>query len=335
VDVEVIGNEDLELALVQLAKWLEEIGYSFVTVTPATHERVLARSNEPAHSLSDVFGWSRPFSRSLLLPHITALLESAELLDHCDGLLRSRIRVSSLGGSLYVHSSYPTRAADAVFFGPDTYRFAALIKRTLHARAAIGHIVDIGCGAGAGGITAVKALDGSQRRHVTLADINPMALLYARVNARLANVCNITTALSDVFENVSGRADLIVANPPYLVDAARRAYRHGGGNLGSELSVRIVREALARLTPGGTLILYTGAPVVAGVDKFREAIASVISDNVIDVSYEEIDPDVFGEELENVAYSGVDRIAAVALVARMPLTESEQSVDAATSAMLE
>ena len=96
-----------------------------------------------------------------------------------------------------------------------------------------------------------------------------------------------------------------------------------------------MREALARLTPGGTLILYTGAPVVAGVDKFREAIASVISDNVIDVSYEEIDPDVFGEELENVAYSGVDRIAAVALVARMPLTESEQSVDAVTSAMLE
>ena len=34
--------------------------------------------------------------------------------------------------------------------------------------------------------------------------------------------------------------------------------------------------------------------------------------------YEEIDPDVFGEELETAAYSTVDRIAAVVLTARKP-----------------
>lgn len=32
--------------------------------------------------------------------------------------------------------------------------------------------------------------------------------------------------------------------------------------------------------------------------------------------YEEIDPDVFGEELDTPAYAGIDRIAAVLLVAR-------------------
>ena len=48
-----------------------------------------------------------------------------------DGLMRSKVRFSSLGGSLYVHSAFPTSAAEAVFFGPDTYRFAALIARTL------------------------------------------------------------------------------------------------------------------------------------------------------------------------------------------------------------
>jgi hypothetical protein len=35
-------------------------------------------------------------------------------------------------------------------------------------------------------------------------------------------------------------------------------------------------------------------------------------------SYEEIDPDVFGEELETATYSTVDRIAAVVLTARKP-----------------
>ena len=36
------------------------------------------------------------------------------------------------------------------------------------------------------------------------------------------------------------------------------------------------------------------------------------------VHYEEIDPDVFGEELENPAYAEVERIAAVVLTLTMP-----------------
>ena len=331
------NDEALVRALIEVGTWLQDIGYSFITVTPATHQRVLARSDRPAQFVTDVFGWSRPFMRALLPAHIVAVMESAGLVENTDGLLRSKIRFSSLGGLLYVHSAYPTHAADAVFFGPDTYRFAALVTRTVkqHAGAAIGNVIDIGCGAGAGGITALQAIDRGETVQLTMADINPTALLYARVNARLAKVANASTALSNLFENVSSPADLIIANPPYLVDAARRAYRHGGGELGYELSVRIVREALPRLAPGGILILYTGAPIVGGVDKFREAIAPVITDEQIDVSYDEIDPDVFGEELENIAYRGVDRIAAVSLIARVRMSENVQAVVTAPSAMLQ
>jgi len=65
--------------------------------------------------------------------------------------LRSKVRFSRLGDSLYMHSAYPTASSDAVFFGPDTYRFTALIKRTLAAagRARAGCVVDVGCGAAA------------------------------------------------------------------------------------------------------------------------------------------------------------------------------------------
>jgi release factor glutamine methyltransferase len=48
-------------ALQSLAGWLCEEGYRFITVTPATHARVLARDVRPARDLRDVFGWSRPF----------------------------------------------------------------------------------------------------------------------------------------------------------------------------------------------------------------------------------------------------------------------------------
>ena len=114
------------------------------------------------------------------------------------------------------------------------------------------------------------------------------------------------------------KLDLIVANPPFLNDPLQRAYRHGGGELGSALSIRIAEAAKDRLTPGGSLILYTGSPIVNGTDYFLRAIERSFAGCDLVWSYEEVDPDVFGEELETEAYSSVDRIAAVVLTARKP-----------------
>jgi hypothetical protein len=72
--------------------------------------------------------------------------------------------------------------------------------------------------------------------------------------------------------------------------------------LGSELSIRIANAASERLVCGGLLILYTGSPIVAGVDKFKEEVKAAFSREYFIVSYEEIDPDVFGEELDTEPY---------------------------------
>jgi methylase of polypeptide subunit release factors len=117
---------------------------------------------------------------------------------------------------------------------------------------------------------------------------------------------------------VEGQFDMIVANPPYLNDPLQRAYRHGGGELGSGLSLRIAQSARERLSPGGTLLLYSGSPIVGGVDRLLQAIEQDFAGCDLSWSYEEIDPDVFGEELETGAYRAVDRIAAVVLTARQP-----------------
>src|SRR5690606_1800990 len=134
-------------------------------------------------------------------------------------------------------------AADAVFFGPDTYRFCAFVAREApHAR----FVVDVGCGSGAGGIVAARA-SGAQK--LVLADVNPRALCLSEVNATLAGQ-GAALVESDVLSHVSGAPDLVVANPPFMRDPSRRAYRDGGGSYGEALSVRIAREALARLAPG-------------------------------------------------------------------------------------
>ena len=309
-----------EQALLQLGRWLRTSRYRFTTGTPATHARVNARPEaRQARSVRDVFGWSRPFDAALLPEAMLGWLRQGDLLEQGGVLLRSRVRFSSLGAQLYAHSSFPTGDADAVFFGPDTYRFANLIESELQRQAlATGaRIVDVGCGAGPGGMVAALASTAADPQLV-LADISEKALLHARANAALAQLDRVDFALSDLYAGVAGQFDLIVSNPPYLVDASARTYRDGGGPLGGGLSERIVAEGLPRLAPGGRLVLYTGAAIVDGADPLFAALQPLLQRRGWRFSYRELDPDVFGEELDLPAYQRADRIAAVALVVERP-----------------
>ena len=301
-----------EDALLALGGALRDAAYQFTTVTPDTHARVNGRpENAEARCLADVFGWSRPFRSDVLPSSMLDIMEQGGVLVRENGHFRSSVRVSTLYGQLFFHSAFPTTAADSVFFGPDTYRFAIAIHAALRERdQPIRRAVDIGCGAGPGGILAAKALSDAQ---VYMVDINEAALRLARVNARLANITNVEACRSDLLTGLEGNFDLIVANPPYLVDPAQRAYRHGGGPLGAGLSLAILDTALERLSPGGTLVLYTGAAVLKGEDPFRAIVAERLVRSRARWAYREMDPDVFGDELEAEAYRYVDRIAAVVL----------------------
>lgn len=293
-------------------------GYRFTTVTPLTHQRVLARrGREPGATLRDVFGWNLSFEAGALPPALLADMEHAGLVRRTGTLLRSNVRIASLGDDLFFHSAFPTVEENAVFFGPDTSRFArfvlhALTQRRAQARA---RVLDVGCGSGAGGIAVARALAATGTpASVVMNDINPLALQYAAVNAEVAGV-PVTLAQGDALSAVEGEFDLIVSNPPYLDDAAQRAYRHGGTRLGRALSARIAAESLKRLAPGGQLLLYTGVAMVDGEDPFLAELRPVLEASGCEWSYAEIDPDVFGEELERPVYAHIDRIAAVGLVA--------------------
>ena len=297
-------------ALLQMARAVQATGYTFTTPTPATHARVNARPGaERVQTLRDVFGWSRPFHDGVVGPDILALMQAAGVLTGAGDSRRSAVRLSSLDGMLFLHSAYPTTAADAVFFGPDTYRFARTVLAHLKDGPPVRRAVDIGCGAGPGAILVARACPDAE---IVAVDINQAALRLTEVNAALAGV-RVSAADSNLLASVPGSFDLIVSNPPYLVDPGERAYRHGGGPLGAGLSLAILDTALKRLAPGGTLLLYTGAAIVNGTDPFKQAAQARLNGTGSSWTYEELDPDVFGEELERGVYTDADRIAAVAL----------------------
>jgi SAM-dependent methyltransferase len=314
-------------ALVRLGQYLRSRGYRFVTPTPETHRRVNGRPEGAVGTTArDIFGWSRPFRASQLPPELIALCQQADVLspvaDHGDhdgdqdgkhDRFTSKVRFSTLtafaGDYLFVHSAYPTAGADSVFFGPDSYRFASFLARTVwKAR----RLVDVGCGTGVGGLVLASRAD-----QVVLGDINPGALAFAAVNAALAGVSPSTVSLqsSDLLKQVEDPFDVVIANPPYLVDAARRLYRDGGGGLGIDLAARIVSESLAGLSPGGQLVLYTGTPVIEGEYVLQSRVQSTLAERATTWTWEELDPDVFGEELSQPAYSQVERVAVMALIA--------------------
>ncbi|WP_313652039.1 class I SAM-dependent methyltransferase [Pseudomonas soli] len=299
-------------ALLQLGRRLHADGYRFTCVTPATQARVNARPQaRRACTLRDVFGWSRPFPASLISADELEQLSTAGVLEAHGELWRSRVRWSSLDDLLLVHSAWPTDSSDAVFFGPDSYRFAQLIEDHLRlSPRRVQHAVDIGCGSGIGALLIARA---ARHAQVSALDINPLALRYTAVNAALAGLANVSVEPSDLLTGITGTFDLIVANPPYMLDACQRVYRHGGGTLGADLSLRIVEQACERLTPGGTLLLYTGVAIVEGRDALLEAVRLRLAGPDLSWHYRELDPDVFGEQLLEPGYEQVERIAAVAL----------------------
>ena len=297
-------------ALLELLARLEALDYDFITPTPSTH--ALVQRRRPARresALRDVFGWSRPFAPDLLAPDLLDLLQRADVVRSSADGPQLDVRVSALDGRLFLHSA-PGPDRDAVFLGPDSYRFARFLRQALHDHPPTGAALDIGVGAGVGAATVAAACPGAR---VLASDVNPRALEFARINLAHA-------ALAVDLVETSGlpagpeRFDLIVANPPYIAGEGGRTYRDGGDQLGAALALNWVRAGVQRLAPGGRFLLYTGSAIVEGRDGVRASLAELAEASGLNLDYEELDPDVFGGMLRTEAYREAERIAAVGAV---------------------
>ena len=127
-------------------------------------------------------------------------------------------------------------------------------------------ILDLCTGSGCIGIGAATVFDEAE---VDLSDISADALAVAESNIELHGLESRVRAIqSDVFDNIEGRYDVIVSNPPY-VDAEDLAdmpaeYHHepelglAAGDDGLDIAHRIVAQAADYLTDDGLLIVEVG-----------------------------------------------------------------------------
>ncbi|WP_374515122.1 methyltransferase [Brevundimonas sp.] len=301
---------EADRALVQLLDRLAAERYRFVAPTPSTAAIVSGRRERARPgNLRDVLGWSLPFAPGDLPDYVEALLRAGDVVRPDGALLRPTVRVSTVDGRLHLHSARGTEA-DAVFLGPDSYRFVRLLHETLDRRPGFARALDIGAGAGVGALALAAR---APLAEVAATDVNPHALRLMRINAVHAGQPLRVVEGSGV-AGLTGPFDLVVANPPYIADSDGRTYRDGGEALGTAAALGWAREATGVLAPGGRMILYTGAPVVEGRDLVHAGLTELAAARGLDLAYEELDPDVFGGTLRRPEYATVERIAAVGAV---------------------
>ncbi|MFN3667854.1 MAG: methyltransferase [Brevundimonas sp.] len=303
-----------DAALADILDYLTARDYVFISPTPSTHRLVRERATTVGSDLlRDLFGWTRRFAAEDLDPELLALIRRAGVVEDVDGLSKLTIRVSTLDRRLYLHSA-PTSAREAVFLGPDSYRYARFLRQAQSRGHPVRHALDIGTGAGVGALTLAAACPEAE---VTASDINAEALRLCRINAA-HNRLSLSLKECSGLPAEPRQFDVIAANPPYIAGPLTRTYRDGGGPLGAALAMDWVRAGLPRLSRGGRFLLYTGSAIVRGEDLIRNELLELAAESGCTLDYEEIDPDVFGGTLRQEAYREVERIAAVGAVLTAP-----------------
>lgn len=126
-------------------------------------------------------------------------------------------------------------------------------------------ILDLCTGSGAIGISLARYIQNSQ---VICTDISTKALKIAKKNAKANNIQNIEFIESDMFENIKESFDIIVSNPPYIVqnviatldkEVQNEPYiALDGGEDGLDFYKTIANNAYVYLQKGGKLFLEIG-----------------------------------------------------------------------------
>lgn len=106
--------------------------------------------------------------------------------------------------------------------------------------------LEIGCGTG-----AISLLIGTKAKSGIAVDINPEAVQNATLNKDRLGVKNVKFQISDVFENVKGKFDVVICNPPYSPYKPKDKMEMMFWDNKNSMKKRFFSEVKNYLIPGG------------------------------------------------------------------------------------
>jgi len=114
-------------------------------------------------------------------------------------------------------------------------------------------VLDLCCGSGIQGLVASR-----YAKEVIGVDLNPRAIRFARFNAQLNGVRNISFVQGNLYEPVKDQSfDTILANPPFVPSPKRQIRFRDGGATGEEILEQIIKDSADHLTQEGKLFIVS------------------------------------------------------------------------------
>ena len=139
------------------------------------------------------------------------LLQAEEILQFVDGSASSLVRIDPWLDLLFAHDPYTPAELHPAYVAGGNRSAETLARATI--RRPVGAALDLGTGAG---MQALLMAPYAER--VYAADINPRALWYTQLNARLNAIDNVETREGSWLMPVKGELfDVVTANPPYVI----------------------------------------------------------------------------------------------------------------------
>jgi len=127
----------------------------------------------------------------------------------------------------------------------DSYLLQKYVKRFVKPNS---KVLDMGTGSGIQAITASKI-----SKNITAADINKECILKLKTHPEIKAI------QSNLFQNIKGKFDIIIFNPPYLPEDPNEPedskLTTTGGKKGSEIIEQFLKQAKNHLNPDGKILL--------------------------------------------------------------------------------
>lgn len=108
------------------------------------------------------------------------------------------------------------------------------------------------------GTAPAALLAARSAKNIWATDIAERSIDFARFNAELNGIHNVNIVLGDLYQPVEGQTfDRIAAHPPYVPVLKPAEIFYGGGEVGEEITQRIVQGLPGKLKPGGRFYCRT------------------------------------------------------------------------------